>query len=196
MIALLRHFPTDWNGEGRIQGRIDRPLTAAARARLAALSLPPPWDGAAIVASPLARARDTAEALAQGRPVRLDPRLVELSYGTWQGRLSAELLADPASGFVPMDRWGWDRRPPGGERPSDGLARVRAALAEAAAEGPALLVLHRGLMRAILAAAHGWDYASPEPFEIKRGRLYPVEIAADGTPRAAHAPLRLIERGG
>ncbi|MEM9736902.1 MAG: histidine phosphatase family protein, partial [Pseudomonadota bacterium] len=30
-VALLRHYPTDWNGEARLQGQTDRPLTEAAR---------------------------------------------------------------------------------------------------------------------------------------------------------------------
>jgi hypothetical protein len=46
-IALLRHFPTDWNAEGRLQGRTDIPLSAASREGLSALALPPPWDARA-----------------------------------------------------------------------------------------------------------------------------------------------------
>lgn len=193
-VALLRHFPTDWNGEGRIQGRTDRPLTAEATARIEALRLPVPWDRAQVTSSPLVRARETAERLTGG-PVCLDPRLVEIGYGDWEGRLAADLLADPESGFVPMERWGWHRCPPGGESPANGYARVRPLLAEIAAAGaPRLLILHRALMRAILAVAWGWDYDRPEPFEIKRGRLYPLRLAADGTPRDPGPPLRLEPR--
>jgi len=195
-IALLRHFPTDWNAAGRIQGRTDRPLTDAARAWLAGLALPASWADCDIVVSPLARARDTASALAAARPIRVDDRLVELSYGAWEGAYSAELLADPGSGFVPMEAWGWNRRPPGGgESPADGLARVLPLLAEVAEAGrPVLIVTHRGIMRSLLAKAHCWDFASPEPFTIKRARIYPLTLAADGTPIAAHAAMRLESR--
>jgi len=194
-IALLRHHPTDWNGEGRIQGRTDRPLTEAARAALAGLALPPPWDEAEIVASPLARARDTAHALARERPIRFDARLVELSFGAWEGRLGADLLADPASGYVPIERWGWQRRPPGGESPADGLARVAPLLGGLAEAGrPALLICHRALMRAVLGQAWGWDFLGPEPFTIKRGRLYPLTVGPDGAASAPEPPVRLVPR--
>jgi probable phosphoglycerate mutase len=192
-IALLRHFPTDWNGEGRLQGRTDRPLTEAARAALAGLRPPPPWDGARVLASPLTRATETAAAL--WPRVETDPRLVELSFGDWEGRIAAELLADPESGFTAMDRWGWTRRPPGGESPADAFARVAPLLAEIAADGrPAALVCHRGLIRAILARAWGWDYDRPEPFAIKRGRLLPLSLGPDGAPCDPAPPERLIAR--
>ena len=58
-LALLRHGPTAWNREGRIQGRSDIPLDDSARADLAALRLPPPWDRAALWSSPLRRAVET-----------------------------------------------------------------------------------------------------------------------------------------
>ena len=194
-VALLRHFPSDWNRERRLQGLTDRPLTGEARARLDRLALPPPWDAAEIVASPLVRARETAERLARGRPVATDARLVELAQGAWTGRLVADVIADPSSGYAPAEAWGWDRRPPGGESPAEGLARALPLLGAIAGTGrPAVLVTHRALMRAILARAWGWDYDRPEPFEIRRARLYPLTLAPDGTPGAPGAPVRLVPR--
>jgi probable phosphoglycerate mutase len=192
-IALLRHFPTDWNAEGRLQGRIDRPLTKAARAALARLSPPPPWDAAEVWCSPLARARETAAALWPA--ARIDPRLTELDWGAWEGRRGEDLLADPASGYAHVEAWGWTRRPPGGESPADAWTRVAPLLAEIAVAGrPAAIVAHRGLMRVILAKAWGWDFDSPEPFRIKRGRLMPLLLDAEGRPSAPGAPLPLAPR--
>lgn len=189
-IALLRHFPTDWNGEGRLQGKVDRPLTAEARAALAGLALPPPWDSRALLASPLGRALDTAEALARGRPVPTDPRLVEIAWGDWEGCRSVDLLADPASGFVPTGELGWEERPPGGESMSDGWARLRPLLAEIAEAGrPTLLVTHKGVMRIIFRIAAG--VAAPE---VKRARLYPLRLRPDGLPTLDGPALRLIPR--
>lgn len=191
-IALLRHFPTSWNREHRLQGQVDVPLTMDARTRLRGLAIPPPWDDARLISSPLSRADETARLLARGRTIVHDPRLVELSWGDWEGRHGAELLADPSSDYVDIEHWGWHRRPPGGESPWDVWERVRPALAELAADpAPALLITHRALMRVILARAWDWNYDSPEPFRIKRGHLYPLTLGPDGTPTAPEQPQRL-----
>jgi len=192
-IALMRHFPTEWNDLHKLQGQTDIPLTEAARETLRELAIPPPWNAARIIASPLKRADETARILARGRPVALDPRLVEIAYGAWEGRRGVDLLADPASGYVHVEDAGWHHRPPGGESPWDVWERVRPALAEIAADrAPALLIVHRALMRVILARAWGWNYDSPEPFKIKRGRIYPMTLAPDGTPLAPEDPDRLV----
>jgi probable phosphoglycerate mutase len=189
----MRHFPTDWNRAGRLQGRRDRPLTAEARAALARFAVPPPWDAARVLASPLSRALDTARAL--WPEVGTDPRLVELDWGAWEGLRPADLLADPASGFTPMERWGWTRRPPGGESPADVWARVAPLLAEiAAADRPTVLVAHRGLIRVVLARAHAWDFDRPEPFVVKRARLSPLRLDPDGAPRDPGPLIRLAPR--
>jgi probable phosphoglycerate mutase len=189
----MRHFPTDWNRAGRLQGRVDRPLTAEARAALGGLAAPAPWDRARALASPLSRAVETARAL--WRDVETDPRLVEIDWGRWEGLRPADLLADPASGFTPMERWGWTRRPPGGESPADAWTRVRPLLAEiAAAAAPTVIVAHRGLIRVILARAHGWDFDRPEPFAIKRARLSPLRLDPEGVPRDPGPTVRLAAR--
>ena len=84
-LALLRHGHTPWNRAGRIQGRSDIALDAQARADLAALSLPAPWDRAALWSSPLARAFDTARLVA-GRDPQTDPALTEMNWGAWEGQ--------------------------------------------------------------------------------------------------------------
>ncbi len=191
-IALLRHFPTAWNREHRFQGQADIPLTDESRNQLQGLAIPAPWDTARIIASPLSRAGETARILARGRAVAHDPRLVEISFGEWEGLHGVDLLADPDSGYVNVEDWGWHRRPPGGESPWDVWERVQPALAGIAADpAPALLVVHRALMRVILARAWDWNYDRPEPFKIKRERIYPLTLLPDGTPAAAEEPARL-----
>jgi len=194
-IALMRHYPTSWNQAHRLQGRTDIPLTNASRRELARLAIPDPWDAVRLIASPLKRADETARILAPGRTVETDARLVEVNYGAWEGKRGVDLLADPASGYCHVESWGWHYRPPEGESPWDAWERVRPALAEIAAAGaPALLVVHRALMRVVLARAWGWDYDRPEPFRIKRGRIYPMTVAADGTPSGPEPPARLVAR--
>ena len=191
-IGLTRHFQTDWNALHKLQGRTDRPLTEAARARAAELRLPPPWDDARLIATPLSRASDTARLIA-GRDPEIDPDLIELSWGAWEGRRGVDLLEDPASGYEHVENWGWDKSPPGGESPSAAWARIAPALARIAEERrPALLVVHRGVMRVIMAKAWNWNFDSPEPFRIKRERIYPIELDATGRPFGHGAEVRMI----
>lgn len=189
-LALLRHGPTDWNRNGRLQGRTDRPLTQEARADLAALRLPAPWSSAAIHASPLARARDTATILA-GTPPRIEPALTEMNWGAWEGQRGADLAADTASGFRDIEHWGWAFRPSGGESPAEVLARLRPWLAGLTAD--TLAVTHIGVMRVLLAWAHEWDFDGPAPFRIKRNRLYLLDLGAS-RPRPLDPPVRLEAR--
>ena len=188
-VALIRHYPTPWNKEQRLQGRSDIPLSDEARETLRTLALPAPWDQARIIASPLCRAVETAEILAGGRPVETDERLVELSWGEWEGRTASELFADPGADFRPTHEWGPDTKAPGGESGNEAWDRVRPALAElATGPGPILLVMHKALMRLILGYAHNWAGAP----EIKRGRLYEVTLRGTGLPRNPQPPVRLV----
>ena len=189
-IALLRHYPTDWNGERRLQGRTDRPLTPEARATLATLALPQEWEGARLISSTLSRTIDTARLLTDREP-RQDPDLVELSWGAWEGQIAEDLLADPTSGFVPTGEMGWQARPPGGESMADAWARTQPALARiATSPDPALLVIHKALMRILLGFAHKWQ----EVPEVKRGRLYPMTLRPGGMPVEPGTPIRLVAR--
>lgn len=190
-IGLLRHFPTDWNAEGRLQGRTDIPLSAEGRTDLARHRLPARWRGCPIVTSPLSRAAETAQALAEGVTPGPDPRLVEMSFGGWEGQIGEALLADPATGYRPLEDWGWDFTAPGGESPRMMLARVLPVLA--ACTGPTLVVCHRGVIRAILAAATGWAYRGPAPFRIRKAHIHPVFLSA-GRPAAIGTPERLDRR--
>jgi probable phosphoglycerate mutase len=188
-IALMRHFPTPWNADGRLQGQTDIPLSPASRAQLAGLRLPPPWDGARLIASTLARAAETAQLLADGRPVATDPRLAELGFGDWEGRRAAELAADRAAGFRPSSDWGPDERAPGGESLAEAWARLAPALAQIAADpAPAVIVAHKSVMRLILRRA-GLDLP-----DIKRGRLYPLTLDGCGNPGDPEPPIRLVPR--
>ncbi|MEM9059968.1 MAG: histidine phosphatase family protein [Pseudomonadota bacterium] len=190
-IALLRHYPTAWNAEARLQGQTDIPLTEKARETLSGLQMPMPWRSARLIASPLSRASETAHLLADGRVLSHDARLIELSWGEWEGALAKDLLMDPASGFRPTHEWDIDTAAPGGESMAQAWSRARPALAEIAKAGEtAVLVTHKALMRVILGIACDWQ-AMPE---IKRGRLYPVTLRASGLPRDPEPPARLEAR--
>lgn len=191
----MRHGRTEWNRAHRLQGRSDIPLDAEGRAEFEGLRPPSDWRMARIVSSPLVRAVETAETIAGGRPVETDARLVELDFGDWEGRRGADLLADPATGFRDVEHWGWEFAPPGGESLRALRARVVDFLRETAQSGePVIAVCHINVMRVALALAHGWDFDRPAPFRIKRRRLYPLALDADGAPRPAGEPVRLVAK--
>jgi len=189
-LALLRHGHTPWNREGRVQGRTDVPLDPAATAQLAAQKLPAPWNKADLWSSPLARAAQTAQLVADRAP-RTDAALTEMDWGDWEGRIAAELRADPACDHRDIETWGWDYTPPNGEAPA--ALRARLVPWAQALSRHTVAVCHIGVMRVLMAHASGWDFDGPAPFAIKRNRLFVIEIGADHW-RLLPDPVRLEAR--
>ncbi len=161
-LVLLRHGESEWIVEGRFQGQAETPLSATGR-RQAALAgrrlasphasptLPvPPGRPIEIAHSPLARTRQTAEAVADAMRlepdegasaeattpaepspivVRPEPGILEIGQGDWEGETHDEIMRR-----WPAELAAWRRRPqeawaPGGESIVDVQARVRPALA-------------------------------------------------------------------
>ncbi len=120
--VLIRHGETAHNAEGRTLGRADVPLTERGRAQAAALaralSNDPYGPFAAVYASPLQRALDTARPLAEvrGLEVRVEPRLIEMDIGALED-IGREELRERHGGF--LRAWLSERvaevRMPGGE---------------------------------------------------------------------------------
>ncbi|MGH8991384.1 MAG: histidine phosphatase family protein [Acidimicrobiia bacterium] len=99
MIVFARHGETAPNREGRILGRAADPeLTGEGRDQAERLAgVLAREDPVAVVTSPLLRARETADVIARacGLPVQVDERLVEIDWGTWEGR--------PMTGIAPAE---------------------------------------------------------------------------------------------
>jgi len=95
-LIIWRHGNTDWNAGNRVQGQTDVPLNKLGRQQAAdAAQLLARLQPAAIVASDLRRAADTASVLAAstGLPVSHDERLRERYFGAWEGLTMAEVKA-------------------------------------------------------------------------------------------------------
>jgi probable phosphoglycerate mutase len=114
-------------------------------------------DGGPVWASPLARARETAEIVAAhlGVAVVVDDRLMERHAGAWQG-LTAEAIDEQWPGDRVAGRW------PADAEPLDAVAsRGRTALRRVAAEHPPsatpVVITHGGLIRAVLHSVGGQD---------------------------------------
>ncbi len=161
-ILLVRHGETPWNREGRYQGRTDVALSNDGELQVRALAerlVGIPIDVA--IASPLARARRTAEAILGDRTthLELDPALVEISHGQWEGQLASDLERDHAE---MLGRW---RDRPGRDVPAGPEAEtlgdverrawpVFARLVERTT-GTALLVAHDAVNRVLLCRVLG-----------------------------------------
>ncbi len=114
-LTLIRHALTQWNVDGRFQGHSDLALSPEGerQARHLARYVRGLEADAMVCASPLRRARQTAELAFPGRDVHLDARLMELDFGEFEGSTQAQNAGHP--------RWAWwfedpfERAAPGGE---------------------------------------------------------------------------------
>lgn len=161
MAALwfVRHGQSTWNAEGRWQGQGDPPLSALGRAQAERVADELAAAGIArLVASDLARARETAEILGArlGLAPLFDPALREHDVGAWSGLTHAEIegrwpgeLARFLAGDLAL-------RPGGGESRLALRARVRSAVARLAASAPGAvaLVSHLGVLHALAPGSH------------------------------------------
>jgi probable phosphoglycerate mutase len=163
-LLLVRHGQTAWNlgaGPERFRGRTDLPLDATGLAqaeavgrRLATASI------AAIYASPLQRARQTAAPLAErlGLPVQPQEGLLDINYGLWQGLTQAEA----ATAYPDLHRL-WSTNPgrvrfPEGESLDDVKGRLGALLGQLAALHPGqtiVLVGHQIVNKVLICALLG-----------------------------------------
>ena len=171
MIYLCRHGQTFHNREGRLQGHLESDLTPLGLAQAAAMGdllfdlirRDPPADWR-LVASPLRRARTTAEVVAGrlGLEVELDERLVEIDVGEWAGRLRDEVRGENPH-LIGDDAWGFQA--PRGETYEAMIARIAGWLAEQVAEPERrLIVVSHGVAGRLLRGA----YAGLSPEETLR----------------------------
>ncbi len=161
MIYLCRHGQTFHNREGRMQGQTESDLTPLGRAQAAAMGdllfdlirRDPPADWR-IVASPLRRARDTAQTIGArlGLPVALEDRLMEISVGDWSNRLRDEVKRESPALLTDPE---WAFKSPGGETYEAIMGRISGWLAEQAPEPERrLIVVSHGIAGWMLRGAY------------------------------------------
>lgn len=167
-VAFIRHAPTAWNAEHRLQGRTDIPLSESGRAMAATWRLPEAFAGYEAWASPLTRTRETASLL--GLTPRFDDRLIETSWGEWEGHTLAALRERP--GFREVERRGLDLAAPGGES----VRQVQTRLLDwlSTLTKPTVAITHNGVLRAVYSLATGWTMQDKpaERMEAAMAHLY------------------------
>jgi broad specificity phosphatase PhoE len=185
-IAFIRHGETDWNAEARLQGQRDMPLNALGRAQAAEAGrklrdLPGRPDEHDWIVSPLIRARETAEIARDAiglppRDYRIDPRLMELTFGDWEGYTWRELRAVDAGAVRARSRDKWNFVPPNGE--SYAMLHDRVAGWLEALGRPAVVVSHGGVARVLTVLLAGANPEDAATTDVWQGR---VLLFRDGT---------------
>jgi len=149
VLIILRHGQTSANASGLLLGRSDPPLTDLGReqARFAALALP---SCTRVMASPLARAAETARLAVPGAEIEIDDRWIEMNYGDFEGIPLSQVPIETRT------KWMGDPtfRPPGGESLVDVGRRVEVALSQLtgeASKSDVLVVSHVSPIKAAVA---------------------------------------------
>jgi probable phosphoglycerate mutase len=160
ILYVIRHGQTDWNAEGRLQGQKDIDLNAIGReqARQNGIDLAEilafeniPFD---FVASPLGRTRETMEILRQAmglppRDYRTDDRLIEVSFGAWEGFTPKELKATEPDRLAERKANKWDFIPPGDDAESYEILSWRVGSWLTSIDRPTVCVTHGGVIRTL-----------------------------------------------
>lgn len=191
VIGLLRHGPTAWNRDKRMQGQRDIPLAPGFDPRpwRDLLDRHGPWDH--LVVSSLGRCRETCRLLFPERDYQVEPRLIEQDWGEWTG-----MTLDEVEAFFPgrareEERRGYGLAPPGGESRHQVLARVLAALDEICA-GTAgrriLLVTHLGVIKTLLNHLAGTPFLPENAYFVEKRALHLLRAEA-GRYSILHANL-------
>lgn len=189
-LAVLRHGPTEWNAEGRMQGRADLPLSLNGQKQFASRRIPSGFASRRWFVSPLQRARDTAAAL--GIKAVTESRLIEMDWAAYEGHTLAELKARDGDSFTQNENRGLDFQPPGGESPRQVQARLQPWLLELAQSGTdAAAVSHKGVIRALMAMAYDWPMTGKPPVKLDWSCLHEFRISDRGVPEplAMNIPL-------
>ncbi len=194
-LALIRHAPTLWNEAGRIQGRTDTALSPRGRAMAASWRLPAGLARWPAIASPLRRCLDTALLLGLDPPAP-EPRLIEMDWGAWAGERLHALRARDGGAMAANEARGLDFRPEGGESPREVQARLAPLFGDLAGAGrDALAVTHRGVVRAALGLATGWDFLSPPPLDPGRAGILMLVLEPGGGAALDAEPALAMDGG-
>ena len=188
-VLLVRHGETEWNRSRRYQGWLNSPLTPEGIAQATAigrrLRLLPEAADADIVASPLGRARHTAEIVAEclsegdgrPRPIRIDERLREISLGSCDGLDKRDIRRRAPDLFADGDRWEWYFRSPDGETYDGFAGRIAAFLADLGPD-PVVVVCHGVVTRVLRGLYAGLPRAEALRLAVPQDRIFRLEGGA------------------
>jgi probable phosphoglycerate mutase len=180
-ILLIRHGETDWNAARRLQGHTDIALNDAGLLQADALGRAlAQMPLAAVIASDLLRARQTAQAVAghHGIDLRIDSALRERCYGGFEGLQHAQIAKVYPQYYAAWQSRDIDAVMPPGERMGESFRqffiRSTAAIAHWAGQYPGrtiAIVAHGGVLECAHRAARDMALTSARDFEIKNASI-------------------------
>ena len=187
LFGLLRHGQTIWNTQGRVQGRLDSPLspegigTVQQWARFLAT---PRWRWTRILTSPAPRATTTAQLI--NEELRVDIKeeddLREQDWGLWEGMSWSEIRTSYGDELQSQIEKGWSFRPPGGESRNEVRDRARGLLTSLGrryAGEQILVITHQGVIKSLIYAIEKRKFLSEEPTLIDKNLLHTVSCCND-----------------
>jgi alpha-ribazole phosphatase len=182
VVDLIRHGEPVGGARYRGNGT-DDPLSVLGWSQMAdALGQSAPWDQ--VITSPMSRCRVFATDLAgrRGLPLVVDPNLIEVGMGAWEGRARSDVAEQEPERYAAFYRDPVAERPAGAEPLERLVARVSDAYARHLAAYPGrrlLIVCHAGVMRALVGHLLGADAR----------RWYRIRIDYAGLVRVRHGRL-------
>jgi broad specificity phosphatase PhoE len=171
---LIRHGETEWSASGKHTSRTDLPLTELGRERAAKLGkYLATTKFAAVLRSPMLRAKQTCEIAGFGAQAVVDDGLKEWDYGVYEGRTSKEIQAEiPGWSVWTSPILGGETVEHVGERADGVIARALAA-GEASADDSAKVALfaHAHILRILAARWVGLEARGGSFFALETGSL-------------------------
>ena len=186
LIYVIRHGQTDWNAERRLQGQKDIPLNAIGReqARQNGINLAEILKVEGIefdfITSPLGRTRATMEIAREAMNLapadyRTDERLVEVSFGDWEGFTIKELKVTAKDRIVERNLNKWDFIPPGADAESYEIMSWRVASWLNEVDRPTVCVTHGGVIRSLFRTIADVPKHEAAAGEIPQDRILKIE---------------------
>ena len=189
VLYYVRHGETDFNSQGRLQGRRDTVLNTDGRRQAAECGVllgdlfvrdHRRAQDFKYVSSPLKRARETMEIVRtmlglEAHNYEVDARLIEIAYGEWEGLTLHEIETRNASVLSARERDKWDFAPPGGESYRELADRIGNWYRPLTAD--TVVAAHGGGVRALMAILNIVPEEQATHAQIEQGVVY---VFADG----------------
>ena len=189
VLYYVRHGETDFNSQGRLQGRRDTVLNTDGRRQAAECGVllgdlfvrdHRRAQDFKYVSSPLKRARETMGIVRamlglEAHNYEVDARLIEIAYGEWEGLTLHEIETRNASVLSARERDKWDFAPPGGESYRELADRIGNWYRPLTAD--TVVAAHGGGLRVLMAILNIVPEEQATHAQIEQGVVY---VFADG----------------